>query len=63
MAVAMAALDAVVQIHGPAGTRTITLAELHRLPGEAPERDTTLQHGELITAVDLPPLEAARRSA
>jgi len=63
MAVAMAALDAVVQIHGPAGTRTIPLAELHRLPGEAPERDTTLQHGELITAVDLPPLEAARRSA
>jgi xanthine dehydrogenase YagS FAD-binding subunit len=56
MAVAMAALDAVVQVHGPDGARRVPLGELHRLPGDAPDRDTTLTHGELITAVDLPPV-------
>jgi xanthine dehydrogenase YagS FAD-binding subunit len=56
MAVAMAALDAVVHTHGPAGERAIPLTELHRLPGDQPERDTVLERGELITAVDLPPL-------
>ena len=55
MAVALAALDAVVQVHGPNGRRAVAIADLHRLPGDAPERDTTLEHGELITAVDLPP--------
>jgi xanthine dehydrogenase YagS FAD-binding subunit len=56
MAVAMTALDAVVLVRGPGGERQIPAAELHRLPGEEPERDTTLEHAELITAVDLPPL-------
>ncbi|MEA2244716.1 MAG: xanthine dehydrogenase YagS FAD-binding subunit [Solirubrobacteraceae bacterium] len=56
MAVALAALDAVVRTQGPDGTRTIPLTELQRLPGEEPERDTVLRHGELITGVDLPPL-------
>ncbi len=60
MAVAVAALDAAVQVRGPHGPRTVPIGELHRLPGDAPERDTTLAHGELITAVDLPP--AAGRS-
>jgi xanthine dehydrogenase YagS FAD-binding subunit len=60
MAVALAALDAVVRVTGPDGKREIPLGELHRLPGEEPQRDTTLAHGELITAVDLPP--AAGRS-
>jgi len=63
MAVALAALDAVVRISGPAGERTVPVTELHRLPGDAPERDTVLEHGELITAVDLPPLGFAARSA
>jgi xanthine dehydrogenase YagS FAD-binding subunit len=62
MAVAMAALEAVVRTHGPGGERTIPLSELHRLPGDAPERDTVLEHGELITAVDLPPLPLAANS-
>jgi xanthine dehydrogenase YagS FAD-binding subunit len=62
MAVALAALDAVVCTQGPDGERTIPLTELHRLPGEKPERDTVLGHGELITAVDLPPLAFAARS-
>jgi xanthine dehydrogenase YagS FAD-binding subunit len=61
MAVAMAALDAVVQVRGPEGPRSIPLGELHRLPGDEPQSDTTLAHGELITAVDLPP--ATGRSA
>jgi xanthine dehydrogenase YagS FAD-binding subunit len=62
MAVAMAALDAIVHIHGPAGERTIPATELHRLPGDEPERDTVFERGELITAVDLPPLPMAARS-
>ena len=56
MAVAMTALDAVVLVRGPGGERRIPIAELHRLPGDEPQRDTTLEHAELITAVDLPPL-------
>ena len=56
MAVAMAALGAVVQVQGPDGSRSVPIGELHRLPGDAPERDTTLAHGELITAIDLPPV-------
>src|ERR1700743_3490343 len=55
MNVALAALDAVVRVNGPAGERTIAFADFHRLPGDRPEVDTTLQPGELITAVDLPP--------
>jgi xanthine dehydrogenase YagS FAD-binding subunit len=62
MAVALAALDAVVQVQGPDGARAIPLRELHRLPGDAPDRDTVLRHGELITAIDLPPLPFATRS-
>ena len=54
MAVAMAALDAVVVVLGPDGERRIPVTEFHRLPGNAPEQDTVLRHGELITAVELP---------
>jgi xanthine dehydrogenase YagS FAD-binding subunit len=63
MAVALAALDAVVRVAGVAGERTVPLTGLHRLPGDTPERDTVLEHGELITAVDLPALPFAARSA
>jgi xanthine dehydrogenase YagS FAD-binding subunit len=62
MAVAMAALDAVVRVHGPGGERSIPLTELHRLPGDEPQHDTVLDHGDLITAVDLPPLPDGMRS-
>lgn len=55
MAVAMRALDAVVETVRPDGaTRSIPIAELHRLPGDTPEIETVLQPGELITAVTLP---------
>jgi xanthine dehydrogenase YagS FAD-binding subunit len=56
MAVALVALDAVVQVLGPEGERSIPIAHLHRLPGDDPSRDTTLRHGELITAIDVPAL-------
>ncbi|WP_433832098.1 FAD binding domain-containing protein [Actinoplanes sp. CA-015351] len=59
MAVALVALDAVVATH----SRRIPVIELHRLPGDEPERDTILEHGELITAVELPALPAAVNSA
>jgi xanthine dehydrogenase YagS FAD-binding subunit len=62
MAVALAALDAVVHVMGAGGDRSIPLAEFHRLPGDAPERDTVLAHGELITGVELPPLPLAAGS-
>jgi xanthine dehydrogenase YagS FAD-binding subunit len=62
MAVALAALDAVVVVQGPDGQRSIPMTELHRLPGDEPHRDTVLEHGELITAVDLPQLPMAARS-
>lgn len=55
MAVAMYALDAFVLARGPNGERRIPMEELHRLPGDEPGRDTTLAHGELVTAVELPP--------
>ncbi|WP_214370759.1 FAD binding domain-containing protein [Pseudonocardia sp. H11422] len=63
MAVALTALDAVVQVEGPNGPRSVPITELYRLPGDQPQRDTVLEHGELITAVDLPELPTAARSA
>jgi xanthine dehydrogenase YagS FAD-binding subunit len=56
MAVAMRVLDATVETVNAAGAvRSIPIAEFHRLPGQTPQIDTTLQPGELITAVTLPP--------
>lgn len=54
MCVALAALDATVQVSGPKGNRSIPFTDFHRLPGETPEKDNTLQKGELITAVFIP---------
>lgn len=54
MCVALAALDATVQVIGAEGSRTITFADFHRLPQMQPHIDTTLLPGELVTAVVLP---------
>lgn len=54
MCVALAALEAVVQVTGPNGSREIPFSEFHRLPGDHPEQDNTLQPNELITSIDLP---------
>jgi xanthine dehydrogenase YagS FAD-binding subunit len=62
MAVALAAIGAEVRLRGPGGERTVPIPGLHRLPADDPGRDTVLDHGELIVAVDLPPLALARRS-
>lgn len=54
MCVALAALEATVHVVGPDGERSIPFADFHRLPGDHPEVDTALAHGEIITAVELP---------
>ncbi|MFH8798401.1 FAD binding domain-containing protein [Streptomyces sp. NPDC017936] len=54
MAVALAALDARVELYGLGGVRRVHAADFHRLPGEHPERDTVLEPGELVTGVVLP---------
>ena len=58
LCVALAALEAVVQVRSPRGTRSIAFADLHRLPGDHPEQDTTLQADELIEHITLPPAPA-----
>ncbi|SDA28539.1 xanthine dehydrogenase YagS FAD-binding subunit [Methylobacterium sp. UNC378MF] len=54
MCIALAALEASVQVSGPQGDRSIPFSEFHRLPGDTPEKDTNLAPGEIIVAVDLP---------
>ncbi len=54
MCVALAALDAIVHVLGPAGERAIAFADFHRLPGNTPNRDTNLNPDEIVTAVELP---------
>jgi Aerobic-type carbon monoxide dehydrogenase, middle subunit CoxM/CutM homologs len=63
LAVALAAVDAQVRVLGPSGERVLAFTELHRLSGDDPSRDTTLEHGELITAIDVPTLPTAAVSA
>lgn len=62
MCVALAALDAVVHLDGPAGKRRVPLTDLHLLPGDTPHIETTLLPGELITGVEIPPCSAAANS-
>lgn len=62
MCVALAALGASVRVKGAKGERSVPFTDFHLLPGTTPQRETVLEHGELILSVDLPPLEAARRS-
>ena len=63
MANALYALDAVVRIRGTNGQeRTIPLQDFHRLPGNTPEKDNNLQHGELIVAIEMPKNNFANKS-
>lgn len=55
LCVALAALEAVVQVQGAGGPRSIPFAGFHRLPGDTPHIDNTLRRDEIITAIDLPP--------
>ena len=63
LAVALAALDAVVELLGPDGARTLPVTDLHRLPGDRPHEEHRLLPGELITAVTLPPPAPDAKSA
>ncbi|MFD9307155.1 FAD binding domain-containing protein [Streptomyces sp. NPDC060048] len=58
MAVALAALDAAVELQGPNGVRSVAATAFHRLPGDHPERDTVVEPGEIVTALTLPPERA-----
>jgi xanthine dehydrogenase YagS FAD-binding subunit len=62
LAVALVALDAVVQVRGNRGERAIALAEFHRLPGTTPHVETVLRSSEVITAITVPAHPVARRS-
>jgi xanthine dehydrogenase YagS FAD-binding subunit len=63
MANALYALDAVVRIKRADGSdRTLPISDFHRLPGDTPQQDTNLQHGELIVAIELPPSNFAKNS-
>jgi xanthine dehydrogenase YagS FAD-binding subunit len=62
VAVALAALDATVTLHGPDGVRTVPMTSFYRLPGEKPERDTIVERDELITGITVPTSDVARRS-
>jgi xanthine dehydrogenase YagS FAD-binding subunit len=63
MCVALAALDATVEVESVRGTRRIPLREFHRLPGDTPHVETALEPDELITAVEVPadPVAATSR--
>lgn len=63
MAVALVALDAVVHLAGAQGERSVPLAEFYLLPGDTPQIETVLAPGEIVTAIELPPLPVAARSA
>src|SRR5262249_42434641 len=62
LCVALAALDAIVELQGPDGVRRVQIVDFHLLPGSTPEVETVIQPGELITAVELPPAPIARNS-
>jgi xanthine dehydrogenase YagS FAD-binding subunit len=62
VAVPLTALDALVEVLGPDGTRVIDIDDFFLLPGDSPEREHPLEHGELITGIVIPGAPVARRS-
>ena len=63
LAVALAALDATIEIRGPTGRRTVALVDFHRLPGTMPHIETVLEAGEVITALEIPRTATSRKSS
>jgi CO/xanthine dehydrogenase FAD-binding subunit len=63
LCVPLVALDAVVHLQGVGGRRSVPLTELYLLPGDRPDVENVLEHGELITRVDLPLLPVGARSS
>ncbi len=62
MCVALAACDAIVHLRSADGERALPLTDLHLLPEDHPEVETTIRPGELITAIELPALAFGARS-
>ena len=62
LCVPLVSLDARVRLQGPHGARTVPLREFYLLPGDTPDKETVLEHGELITHVVIPLLPAGARS-
>ncbi|MBN6038026.1 xanthine dehydrogenase family protein subunit M [Amycolatopsis sp. 195334CR] len=62
LCVALAALDATIEVESLRGIRRLPITEFHRLPGDTPSVETELAADELITAVELPPLPFAVNS-
>ena len=62
VAVALVALDAVIHTRGPGGERAIGIDDFFLLPGDTPEIEHPLDHGELIVAIEVPATPVARRS-
>lgn len=63
MCVALVALDATVNVQGADGKeRSIPFADYHRLPGDTPEKDNNLNHGELVTSIEIPKDNLAAKS-
>lgn len=62
LAVALAALDAIVDVRNVAGDRAIPFSEFHRLPGDTPQKDNMLARGELIVALEVPARAESRSS-
>jgi xanthine dehydrogenase YagS FAD-binding subunit len=54
MCIALAALDAVVLVTGAKGDRSVPFQNFHRLPGNMPQNDNTLERDELIVAIEIP---------
>jgi xanthine dehydrogenase YagS FAD-binding subunit len=62
LAVALVALDAVIDVRGASGERTVPLSDFHRLPGNTPHMETVLEPGEVIAAIRVPSSPMTRRS-
>jgi len=62
LAVALVALDAVVHTRGPSGERAIAIDDFFLLPGDTPDKEHPLDHGELIVTIEVPPTPVAKRS-
>ena len=62
VAIPLTALDAIVHTSGPGGERAIGIDGFFLLPGDTPQREHPLEHGELITAIEVPGAPVARRS-
>jgi xanthine dehydrogenase YagS FAD-binding subunit len=62
LAVALVALDAVVHTRGPSGERAIAIDDFFLFPGDTPDKEHPLDHGELIVTIEVPPAPIARRS-